>query len=84
MLAVESSSTFKELRRLAEPLATEIDFAGLVADGVLKKHGSWYEVLDLDRLPEHARVKIKAVRAPNLVKFRKPSKKLQQLLRRGY
>jgi hypothetical protein len=84
MPIVENSSTYKELRRVAEPLATPIDFAGLLAEGVLERRGSWYEILDLDRLPEHARVKIKAVRSPNLVKFRKPSKRLQQLLRLGY
>ncbi len=78
------ASTYKELRRLAEVLAAPIDFDQLITAGVLRAKGKWYEVLDLDRLPEHARVKIRAVRAPNRVKFRKPSKRLQKLLRRGF
>ena len=76
------TSTYKELRRLAELLAAPIDFDLLSAAGVLQKRRSWYEVLDLSQLPEHARVKIKAVRSPNFVKFRKPSKKMQKFLRR--
>ena len=80
----EGGSTYTELRRLAEVLAAPIDFAHLVATGVLRKRGAWYEVLDMTRLPEHARVKIEAVRSPNRVKFREPSKPLRKLLRRGY
>lgn len=80
----ENISVFKDLRRMAEVLATSIDFTNLVAEGVIQKRGSWYEVLDVSRLPDETRVKIKAIRAPNLVKFRKPSKQLQKLLRRGY
>jgi hypothetical protein len=72
---------YAELLRLAEVLAAPIDFDRLTATGVLQKRGSWYEVLDLSRLPEHARVKIKAVRAPNLVRFREPSEKLAKLFR---
>ena len=58
-----------ELRRLAELLATPIDFGGLIADGVLRKSVDWYQVLDWGRLPEHARRKINAVASGNRVKF---------------
>jgi hypothetical protein len=62
--------TAEELSRLAELIATPIDFAELIADGVLvERGGGWYEVLDYERLPEHARQKIVEVEAPNLVKF---------------
>jgi hypothetical protein len=77
-------STYKALRRAAEVLVEPIDFDKLAADGVLRARGKWFEVLDVSRLPECARVKIKAVRAPNLVKFRKPAAALSKLLRRGY
>jgi hypothetical protein len=84
MFVNEGTSTYKELRRLAEVLAAPIDFDRLVATGVLRKQGKWFEVLDMSQLPEHARMKIKAVRSPNLVKFRKPNKKLRKFLRCGY
>jgi len=84
MLTDESSSAYKQLRRIAEILAAPIEFDRLVVEGVLQQKGSWYEILDWDELPESARVKIKAVRPPNLVQFRKPSKRLRKFLRRGY
>jgi hypothetical protein len=84
MTGDEETSTYKELRRVAESLTDPISFVHLIANGVLRERGAWYEVLDVTRLPEHARVKISALRAPNLVKFRKPSKKMQNRLRRGY
>lgn len=77
-------STYQALLRVAERLAEPIDFDRLTADGVLRAKGDWFEVLDVTRLPESARARIKAVRAPNLVKFRKPGKKLVRLLRRGW
>jgi hypothetical protein len=77
-------SVYKELRQTAAVLATPIEFDALITDGILRKRGEWYEIVELARLPEHARVKIRAVRAPNLVKFRKPCKKLQKFLKRGY
>lgn len=79
-----NQSVFKELRQTAALLAKPIDFDGLIFDEILRAKGDWYEVLDFDRLPEHVRIKIRAVRAPNLVKFRKPSKKLQKFVKRGY
>ena len=81
MLAIAGTSTYKELVRLAEALAAPINFDLLTAAEVLRKRGAWYEVLDISRLPEHARMKIKAVRSPNLVRFREPSKKMRKFLR---
>jgi hypothetical protein len=77
-------STYQALRRTVELLAAPIDFGRLVADGVLRARGCWFEVVDLARLPEAARVRIRALRAPNLVKFRKPSKRLARHLKRGW
>jgi hypothetical protein len=84
MFVAEGNTVYKDLCRVTEVLATPIDFARLFTEGVLQKRGEWYEVLDVSRLPDEACVKIKAVRAPSLVKFRKPSKPLQKFLRRGY
>jgi hypothetical protein len=81
MAATKSAPTHPELRQAAEALATPIDFDQLIEDGVLRKTGSWYEVVDPARLPEHARLKIKALKAGNRVKFRKPSKRLGKFLR---
>jgi hypothetical protein len=49
--------TDKTLLELIKLAATPIDFDQLIADGVLRKHGKRYELLDLARLPEHARRK---------------------------
>lgn len=54
--------TIEELRRIAEMLATPIDFDQLVGDGVLKKRGAWWQILDWDRLPEHAVQKIQNIK----------------------
>ena len=70
-----------ELRRAAEAQATPIDFDRLIEDGVLRKAGNWYEVLEPAALPEHARHKIKALKSGNRVKFRKHSKRLGKFLR---
>jgi hypothetical protein len=44
-----------KLIETARLLATPIDFAGLIRDGVLAaSNGDWYEVHDMGRLPEHA------------------------------
>ncbi len=48
---------------------TPIDFPQLIKDGVLRRQGAWYEVLDWERLPDHALQKVYARQAPNLVKF---------------
>jgi len=51
----------EEFRQMAVLMATPIDFEQLVADGVLKKRGRGWQVLDMKRLPEHAAKKIQSV-----------------------
>jgi hypothetical protein len=79
-----SNSKLLELLKLA---ATPIDFDHLIAEGVLRKHGAKYELLDLARLPEHARRKIRIIatsrKTPNpVVSFHKPSKQMIQQAKR--
>jgi hypothetical protein len=71
----------KTLVKLIEMAATPIDFDQLIADGVLRRHGGKYELLDLARLPEHARRKIRIVTtsrktARPVIAFHKPSKQM--------
>jgi hypothetical protein len=73
----------RKLLELLEMAATPIDFDRLIADGALRKHGAKYELLDLARLPEHARRKIRIIatsrKTPNpVVSFQKPSKQVVQ------
>ena len=73
--------TDKTLLELIKPAATPIDCEQLIADGVLRKHGKRYELLDLARLPEHARRKIRIVttssKTPNpVISFYNPSKQV--------
>ena len=73
-----SDNNLLELLKMA---ATPIDFDQLIADGVLRRHGAKYELLDLARLPEHARRKIRVIatsrKTPNpVVSFYKPSKQV--------
>jgi hypothetical protein len=81
-----TDQTLLELIKLA---ASPIDFDQLIADGVLRKHGKRYELLDLARLPEHARRKIRIVttssKTPNpVISFYKPSKQVvRQAEKRG-
>jgi hypothetical protein len=77
------AATYPELLETAEALAARIDFAQLIADGVVRKAKprGWYEILDTSRLPDHAWQKIKSVRSGNRVKFRKPSKRSAKFLR---
>jgi hypothetical protein len=66
--------TADEVLRLAEMHATPIDFDQLISNGVLAKSGDWYKLLDMGKLPEHARIKIRKMRQSEngiLVKFRK-------------
>jgi hypothetical protein len=65
--------TAEELARLSGAVRLPINFAQLIADGVLRESdGGWYEVLDYARLPEHVRLKIVEVEPPNRVKFSRP------------
>ena len=73
--------TDKTLLELIKLAASPIDFDQLIADGVLRKHGKRYELLDLARLPEHARRKIRIVttssKTPNpVISFYNPSKQV--------
>jgi hypothetical protein len=77
-------STYQALRRVAEQLVAPVDIDQLVANGVLRVRGRWFEVLDITRLPEAAKFRILALRAPNLVKFRKPGKRLVRSLKRTW
>ena len=65
--------TAEELAGLSRVVPLPINFAQLIADGVLRAaDGDWYEVLDYARLPEHVRLKIVEVEPPNRVKFSRP------------
>jgi hypothetical protein len=71
----------RHLLELLKTAATPIDFDQLIADGVLRKHGGRYELLDLARLSEHARRKIRVITTSNktknpVVSFYKPSRQL--------
>jgi hypothetical protein len=73
-----NDKTFLKLIKMA---ATPIDFDQLIAEGVLRKHGAKYELLDLAKLPEHARRKIRIVATSHktprpVIAFYKPSKQL--------
>ena len=63
--------TKEEIVRLAKLFAKPIDFDSLVEQGVLERKGKWYAILDMERLPEHARRKMIAAKTPNLVRFSK-------------
>ena len=72
------------LLELIKSAATPIAFDRLIADGVLRKHGARYELLDLARLPEHARRKIRIIATSSkttnpVVAFYKPSKQVVRL-----
>jgi hypothetical protein len=81
--------TDKTLLELIKLAATPIDFDQLIADWDLRKHGKRHELLDLARLPEHARRKFRIVttysKTPNpVVSFYKPSRQvIRQAKKRG-
>jgi hypothetical protein len=73
--------TDKTLLQLIKLAATPIDFDQLIAAGVLRKHGKRYELLNLARLPEHARREIRIITTSSktknpMVSFYKPSKQV--------
>jgi hypothetical protein len=77
-MSVWNDRRLLEILRLA---ATPIDFDQLIADGVLRKHGPRYELLDLARLPEHARRKIRVITTSGktgnpILSFLEPSRQL--------
>ncbi|MES9280122.1 hypothetical protein ABEP46_12410 [Cutibacterium acnes] len=71
--------TKEEVLEKAKILATPIDFEKLIADGILKKKGAGYVILDTNRLPEHAKSKIIEV-SGGAVKFSKSTKSAQKLV----
>ena len=79
----KSAISYEELKQRAIDLATPIDFDALIQAGVLEKKGAWYQINDWNALPEHARVKISAIRSDDttFVKFRAPSKRLAKFLK---
>ncbi len=48
--------TREKLLKEAEKMVTPIDFDDLVSKGILEKKGAWYRILDMDKLPDHAKV----------------------------
>jgi hypothetical protein len=48
---------------LARRLATPVNVPALVTEGVLRRRGRWYEVVNASRLPEAARCQIVEMRA---------------------
>jgi hypothetical protein len=72
-----------KLLELIKLAATPINFDQLIAYGVLRKHGAGYELLDLARLPEHARRRIKIIATSSktknpVISFYKPSRQAVQ------
>jgi hypothetical protein len=70
----------EKIKKLAEP----VDFDAFEKDGVLKKKGAWYLVLQYDKLPKHVTDRIVSIQADKqgrvtALKFSKPTKRLQKL-----
>ena len=59
MMSTQPDPILEHARRLATP----VDVRRLVARGVIRPRGLWYEVLDAARLPPDARCQVRAVRA---------------------
>ena len=55
--------TREDVMSQLQRLATPIDFDALVAEGVLRKVGASYEVLNPKRLPEHVSAQATGVKA---------------------
>ena len=75
----------EEFEQKLRDLATPIDFDSLIRDGILEKHGSWYKILSMERLPSWAKAQIKQLRSSNqketLVKFQVSTKRAERMLR---
>ena len=68
----------KQIRDFAEP----IDFEKLIGEGILEKKGAWYKIIDWDRLPQHAKVKVKEFCSDGTVKFEKVTKSIEKLAKK--
>jgi hypothetical protein len=74
-----------DLIKLARDLAMPIDVDDLIGEGVLERRGAWCRVLDWERLPDHARHKVTALRHADdhvEVKFAKGQRKAAALYKR--
>lgn len=70
------------IRALIEVLAKPIDFESLETEGLLKKEGSWYRLINPKDLPEHVSRKIIEIKTDDsgtLAKFEseKPYQKMK-------
>ncbi|MCW8880411.1 MAG: hypothetical protein OQJ89_00395 [Kangiellaceae bacterium] len=72
--------TKQEALELAKQLATPIDFDQLIKDGIIEKKGAWYQVLDMERLPKHAKKQITEFTQDGKVKFSLATKSAQKLV----
>jgi hypothetical protein len=69
-----------EVLEKARSLAIPIDFEDLIKKGVLEKKGAWYKILDMERLPIHAKDKITELASGGMAKFSKATKSAQRLV----
>ncbi len=78
--------TQEDIIQAVKELATPIDFSQLIADGILAKKGTWYEVIDWKRLPPHANRQVQQIDQASdgkmLVKFKDTSKSAQKLYKK--
>ena len=76
----------KEFIASLKLLSTPIDFEQLEADGQLIKTGAWYQVNDINTLPDHVRKQIKNIKNDGkgnvLVKLPKSWAAFQRLYKR--
>jgi hypothetical protein len=59
----------RKLLELIRMASIPVYFDKLITDGVLRKHGARYERLDLPRLPEDARRKLRVIASSNKTKY---------------
>jgi hypothetical protein len=67
---------------LARRLTTPVDLPALVADGVVRRRGRWYQILNDARLPEWARCQIVDMRMAGdavLVRFGRRNRAAERL-----
>jgi hypothetical protein len=72
----------EELEKRIKELAVPLDLDALQRSGIIRKSGSWYEVLDWERLPEGAKAKVSELKTGHLVKFKDSSRAAGKLLKR--
>mgnify|MGYP000114212403 CR=1 FL=1 len=73
--------TRESILEKAKSLATPIDFEDLIEKGILKKKGAKYKILDMDKLPQHAKDKITEFGSDGIVKFSKATKSAEKLVK---